>query len=513
MSQEKAKKSRRSTLFFKYFMVTFSILLVSTLAFGVVSTIFMMNYWNSSNMEMLRRNVNSLVADIQVMDQKGNFSRTSGEANVTLFIDFHTTSDATGADFFMTDLSGNVIICRDLITDELQVLHNTAKFCTRHGGTRISEEILKKTTDKGYNSTQNFTGLREDMSLMVGQKVLDADGNPLGYVFGTLPIFENLNLYVRNLLRLFAGAAVVSLVFAIILVYIFSDKMTQPLREMSKITKLYARGDFQQRIPIKGNDELSDLCEKLNSMADSLEVLDKSRSSFVANVSHELKTPMTSIGGFIDGILDGTIPQSEEKKYLRIVSDEVKRLSALVQTMLTLSKIEAGEEKLNPGETELKELLFNALLGFEKPIEDAGIEILGFEDMKECTVFADEKMLYQVIYNLYDNAVKFTNEGGKIYVELLDEADKATITVANTGEGIKDQELLHIFERFYKVDQSRSEYVKGVGLGLNLAKNIVELHGGEISAVSKPGVITSFSFWIPKTNNTGSDNRGRNNHQ
>jgi len=309
---------------------------------------------------------------------------------------------------------------------------------------------------------------------------------------------ELVSDHLYNIIRLYVGASSVALVFATIFIYVYSKKMFTPLREMSRITKLYARGDFSQRIEVPGNNELSDLALKLNEMAVSLATIDQSRSAFIANVSHELKTPMTSISGFIDGILDGTIPRDEEKKYLEIVSLEVKRLSDLVQTMLTLSKIEAGEAELKPSSTELKNLLFTVLLKFEKPIEDANINVVGFEEMKECVVVADEKMLYQVIYNLYDNAVKFTNIGGIINVELFSDDDKVTVTIANTGEGIKVEEILHIFERFYKIDKSRSEDVKGAGLGLNLVKNIVELHGGEVSATSIPGEITSFSFWIPK---------------
>lgn len=489
---------RRTTLFLKYFRVTFSIILVTTIAMCAVFIVFMVNYWTTSSADQLKRNVASLVETVQKLDSKGTFDDNPEEAYLTLYIDFHTVSEALGGDFFMTDLDGNVVICKELINSDMEVIHKNADQCVMHKDAKVAKEILDKTTSNGYYTMENMRGLGDQLYIIVGQKVLYKDGSPVGYIYGTLPFTATLSLYVENMLKLFAGAAVISLVFAVILVYLFSYKTTVPLREMSRITKLYAHGDFTQRIDVKGNDELSDLGSKLNQMAASLEVLDDSRSAFVANVSHELKTPMTSIGGFIDGILDGTIPQSEEKKYLKIVSDEVKRLSTLVQTMLTLSKIEAGEEKLKPSETDLKNLLFTALLNFEKPIEAANIEVVGFEDMDAVKVIADEKMLYQVVYNLYDNAVKFTNEGGTIYVETIVESDKVTVTIANTGEGVKDEELLHIFERFYKVDKSRSEHVKGVGLGLNLAKNIVELHGGEISAASTPGELTSFSFWIPK---------------
>ena len=493
-----SKRPRRRVLFLKYFTVTFSIIFVTTVALCAIFAVFMVNYWTSTNADVLKRNVSSLVQAMQVLDEKGTFESDPEEAYRTLYIDFRTVSDAVGGDFFMTDLSGNVVICKDLINDDLEIAYVSSAHCPKHNTSKVPEDVLRKTTSTGYYSMENISDLDDQFNIVVGQEVVYQDGTLAGYVYGTLPVLSNLRAYVKNMVSLVLGTAIVSLVFAILLVYFFSKKMTNPIGEMSRIVKLYARGDFSQRIEVKGNDELSDLAISLNTMAESLEVIDNSRSAFVANVSHELKTPMTSIGGFIDGILDGTIPKSEEKKYLEIVSSEVKRLSTLVQTMLTLSKIEAGEEKLKPAETELKNLLFTALLNFENTIDNAGYEILGFDDMEECVVVADEKMLYQVVYNLYDNAVKFTNAGGTIHVKLESESDRVKVIVANTGEGIGREELIHIFERFYKVDKSRSEYVKGVGLGLNLAKTIVELHGGEMSAASTPGVLTSFSFWIPK---------------
>ena len=483
---------RRTNLFFEYFRVTFLLIIVTTFALCAVFIMFMMNYWTSSNVKTIKRNVAYLVQSVEVANRTGNTD--------TLYVDFHTVSDTVGGDFFLTDNDGNIVICKEILDDNLNHVYENARECKVHRDYCVSSSILEKTTASGYYTMDNVRGLDDTYSIIVGQKVLGDDGTSVGFVYGILPVEENINSYIVDMLKMFLAAEIVSLVFAMVFVYINSYRMTKPLKEMARITKLYAKGDFSQRITVKGNNELTDLAEKLNSMAESLEVLDDSRSAFVANVSHELKTPMTSIGGFIDGMLDGTIKKEEQNFYLKIVSDEVKRLSTLVQTMLTLSKIEAGEEKLKPAKTDLKNLLFNVLLNFEKSIDEAKIEISGFEDMDSVKVIADEKMLYQVIYNIYDNAVKFTNEGGTIYVELLEELDKVTISIANTGEGIKDEELRHIFERFYKADKSRSEHVKGVGLGLNLAKNIVELHGGEISVSSTPGELTTFSFWIPKEN-------------
>jgi len=205
---------------------------------------------------------------------------------------------------------------------------------------------------------------------------------------------------------------------------------------------------------------------------------------------------MTTISGFIDGILDGTIPFTQERHYLTIVSKEVKRLARLVVTMLTLSKIEVGEEKLNYTEVDMNELLFRALLGFENSINQAGFFIEGFDTMPSVKVPGDEEMLFQVCYNLFDNAVKFTEDYGTIRVRMRQDDERVTVAISNTGKGIPAEDLHRIFERFYKVDKSRSEHVKGVGLGLNLARDIIQLHNGEIRVDSENG-FTTFSFWIP----------------
>jgi signal transduction histidine kinase len=230
-------------------------------------------------------------------------------------------------------------------------------------------------------------------------------------------------------------------------------------------------------------------------MASALSVLESSRRSFVANVSHELKTPMTTISGFIDGILDGTIPKEQHGEYLTIVSNEVKRLSRLVVSMLNLSKIEAGELKLKESEFDITQLLLSCMLTFEQEIEKKKIDIVGFENMKTAVVCADRDMIYQVVYNLIDNAVKFTQQGGEIEVSAERKIGGSVIvSIKNSGEGIDSEEISRIFERFYKVDKSRSYDNKSAGLGLYLCKTIIDMHNGKIYAESEKDSFAKFTF-------------------
>ena len=267
---------------------------------------------------------------------------------------------------------------------------------------------------------------------------------------------------------------------------------------MQEATEHFARGDFEY----KANEEYKkrnfrEFAKALNKMAYELKIDDEAQKSFIANVSHELKTPMTSIGGFIDGILDGTIPPEEEKRYLSIVSSEVKRLSRMVVSMLNISKIEAGEIKLSAMKYDVSAQIFETLLNFEKKISEKHIEIDGFEAMNGVMIEADRDLIQQVIYNLLDNAVKFTPENGKITVGAHSNSEGTTVTIRNSGAGVSEEELARLFERFYKVDKSRSFDTKGVGLGLYIVKTIINMHEGEISASSKQGEYTEFAFEIP----------------
>jgi len=297
---------------------------------------------------------------------------------------------------------------------------------------------------------------------------------------------------------LFAVSLLVVMLFAVIAIYFASHIITKPLKDMADVTKSYGAGDFSPRVDINRNDEIGQLAASFNKMASSLAQLESSRRSFVANVSHELKTPMTTIGGFIDGILDETIPPEQQEYYLRIVSEEVKRLSRIVVSMLNLSKIEAGQLDLTFSDVDLSDMILGTFLNLEQKISEGDIEIRGLDLLGKHTVRADRDMLGQVVYNLVDNAVKFTPEHGYISISVVEKDDCTETHIFNSGTGIAPDELQRIFERFYKVDKSRSADAKSTGLGLYIVKSILELHNGKIYAESVEGRYTEFVFTLPK---------------
>lgn len=493
-------KTRRTTLFRRYLRYSLTAVMVSMIILAAIFMAFLGNYWREDRSDTMLNATRRIAGDVEALMDSGMTERDNDWSTMVVASMMGSVSDSLNADVFMTNSGGGVILCKEM-GDPSFTLENLGS-CPIHSGFSLPPYIVQRTTEKGYVTMRELGGPfstengKPTYCMIVGTPISGPNGR--GYIYAVTHVHTGLMKYFRQIIKLLLAAALISFLLTFALAYLFAYSLTKPLQEMSRLTRQYAKGDFSERIEIHGNDELQDLARSLNQMAESLSVLDESRKSFVANVSHELKTPMTTIGGFIDGILDGTIPPSQEKHYLQIVSKEVKRLARLVVTMLTLSKIEAGEEKLHLSETDVQTLLFNALFSFETQIDEAGYQIEGLADLPPIKVMADPDLLFQVCYNLFDNAVKFTNPGGTIRVTAENKSDRVIIHIANTGNGISEKEQKRIFERFYKVDQSRSEHVKGVGLGLNLAQNIVHLHGGEIYVDSEEGGYTTFTFWVPK---------------
>lgn len=401
-----------------------------------------------------------------------------------------TLCSADNCDIFVCDSKGKVILCREMAASHKK------DGCEKHEKYKIPEEIMKNVSKEGYNEVTTLGSSLNVTSLVVATPIT-VNGKLLGAVFAVKPVVNTLVEYISQIAKIMTISAIVTLAISAGIIYGMVYRITKPLKEMAKASKQYAVGDFSYKVTVKGDDELAELAKSFNKMATSLSALESSRRSFVANVSHELKTPMTTIGGFIDGILDGTIPPEQEKKYLTIVSDEVKRLSRLVTGMLNMSKLEAGEMNANKTEFDLSKSIFRTLLNFEKKINSKHIDITGLDTMQSLKVKADEDMLMQVIYNLVDNAIKFTPEEGYISVKTYSDGEKAYVSIKNSGSGISKDEIGKVFERFYKIDKSRSFDVKGAGLGLYIVKSIINLHGGEIKAESEEGKFTEFSFWIP----------------
>lgn len=495
---DKPKVKKGTKLFRKYLFVITSVILMSVILLCSSYLFLSARHWNSEQLNTLQHNSDIIAQNAQQVLERISNSGFEGKTDthpLTVICNtMRIMSEAIDADIFITDTDGEVVVCKEMLDDKFSFSDNHR--CSIHSRYRISREIITKASAGGYHEDSTLGGIFANDQLTASSPIV-VSGKTVAVVFATEPITTNWYSYAKRILEVFLTAALLALIVSFFTVYYLSYRLTRPLRQMSVAIRHYAEGDFSYKVKVKGHDELAELSQAFNTMAMSLSAQESSRRSFVANVSHELKTPMTSIGGFIDGILDGTIPQNKQDYYLRLVSDEIKRLSRLVTGMLNMSKIEAGEMQINLKSFDISENIFKTLLNFEKKINDNNIEIVGLDTMQSILVSADEDMIQQVIYNLIDNAVKFTPRGGYIFIKDYKDSEKTFVSIRNSGDGIERDELDKIFERFYKVDRSRSYDVKGAGLGLFLVKSIIELHGGEIKVESKVGEYTEFAFWIP----------------
>ena len=287
---------------------------------------------------------------------------------------------------------------------------------------------------------------------------------------------------------------------ALIAVYFISERVSAPLREMRHAVKDFAGGHFERRVMVQGKDEIAELGMAFNQMAQSLENLDKTRSSFMANVSHDLRSPMTTISGFIDAIRDGVIPPEKHDYYLGIISGEVHRLSRLVSSLLDVTRIEAGERKFVMAPFDICEMGRQILISFEQQIEAKQLAVEFVCDEDSMSVMADHDAIYQIFYNICDNAVKFSRDEGILRVSIgrmeKDKKNRLQISVYNQGQGIAAEDIPMVFERFYKGDKSRGLDRSGTGLGMYIAKTIVAAHGEDIWVTSAQGKDCQFTFTL-----------------
>ncbi len=472
----------RKSLFAKYFTVCTVIILSSLVFLGTIFSVLISRYLRTERQQMLSENV-SKAAAFTVYNYQSNGERYLEKRVLRQF--YGSMADIANGVMFFTDADGNILLC----TEDADCSHVTKQ---------VPKSILL-VMDKGseYQEYGRLGGMYTSLHYSVGRAIQIDDGaQTIGYIFASTSA-DALGALIADIVKMFLIAAIIAVLMSSVVIYVLTIILARPLRQMSAAAKSFGQGDFSARVSYHSMDEVGELALSFNQMADSLAELESMRKNFIANVSHELKTPMTTIGGFIDGILDGTIAKEQQEYYLKLVSDEVKRLSRLVKAMLNVAKIEAGETKLNAAPFNISDIIFTTLFSFEKKIEDKQIDIRGLADMEKIIVFGDKDLIHQVVYNLIDNAVKFCNVGGYLEFTAVADNEKAYVHVKNSGNGLSREELNHVFDRFYKTDKSRGLDKNGVGLGLHIVKTILDMHGGNITVGSLQGEYTEFIFGLP----------------
>lgn len=324
--------------------------------------------------------------------------------------------------------------------------------------------------------------------------VLNSDGSRLCIVVVSVQKAA-ITALTEKMLRVFLLAALLILVAALLAIPIFTRREARPIQEMAAAARQIAHGNLDVRVPTGNeNEDLEELAVAFNNMTLALKNSETIRNEFVANISHELKTPMTTIAGYLDGMLDGTIPPEKYRYYMELVSTEARRLSRLVRSMLDISRLRdqgiPADQKTN---FDICEAAGQALLCFEQRINQKKLNVEIDMPDEGLTIHAAQDSVTQVLYNLIDNAVKFVNEGGTLSVRIRRHGNSAMISVGNTGKTIPPEELPLVFDRFHKIDKSRSNDRDGWGLGLYIVKTIVLAHGEDVYVTSQDGK-TEFTF-------------------
>jgi len=332
---------------------------------------------------------------------------------------------------------------------------------------------------------------------IVPVKYTESDETSAGALIVCFSANEIDNLTMSTI-RTIILASLWVMVASFVAIYFITERIVAPLNQMSMATKQFAAGKFDVRINVEGDDEIAELAAAFNGMAGALAETEATRSTFIANVSHDLRTPMTSISGFIDGMLNGAIPPEKHAYYLGIISQEVKRLSRLVSQLLDISRMEAGNRKFEKVPFDICEMARVILLSFEAKIDSKKLDVEFDSPSDKLYVYSDKDAVNQVVYNICDNAVKFSKNGGKYRIAISDEGSFIKLSVYNEGVGISAEDKEHIFDRFYKSDKSRGLDKSGVGLGLYICHTIMDRLGEKIYVESEYGKYCCFIIELTK---------------
>jgi len=474
------------TSFSRNFATAATILLLALTVLGASFQMLVKEFLTETTVAGLRNDA-KIIANLA-----SAYSMEGSLASQNFLLNLDVASQISEADTVICDARGKVILCSDALEG------------CEHQGIWFSQEYVQRVIDSGGDTTTGvIPGLYPESRFVAAVPITSVSGgNPLGLVVVSVPLSETTSV-LRRISNIFLTAAVFVVLASVLAMSVVARRESRPLRDMAKAANAFGHGNLEARVKVEESysEEVEELALAFNNMASSLQKSEYQRQEFVANVSHELKTPMTTISGYVDGILDGTIPPNRAGHYLRIVSDETKRLSRLVRSMLDISQLQTQEgipedRKMH---FDLEECLGSVLITFEKKINDKKLNV--DVNMPEHPVYtmANRDYVTQVIYNLIDNAVKFCPEGKTLGLTIREGGSKAYISVSNEGDTIPPEELPLVFDRFHKLDKSRSQNRDGWGLGLYIVKTIVCSHGENISVTSREGK-TEFTFTMPLVN-------------
>ena len=472
------------SVFTRYITVFSLIIGISFFILMLIFSAMLKNYSIESKqylMEQSALNTEEVIKFFSDYLVEENFQEAISRYNDRIVASVNENASFAESYIVVTDKYGKVLLCSEA-------------YKATFGSKGLSQELIDEFVLK---NSQFYVGTLDiyDVPHRNFVKVIYDSHNQIdGLIFVSSETFSEYALSSKMTTLVIAASLWVFLA-ALLAVYYISRKISEPLKEIANAASSFSVGKMDIRVSVNGKDEVAELSRTFNNMAESLQHLEKQRATFISNISHDLRTPMTSITGFVDGILDGTIPKERQEHYLEIISSESKRLSRLVNTLLEISRIESRDLTVNMKPYNLSEQVRLIILSFEQKISKKHIDVSFNVSNDDIYVFADMDAIHQVIYNLCDNAVKFTNEKGLITITLTLEKDKKVlVSIKNTGSGIPKEDLPFVFERFYKTDRSRGLDKTGMGIGLFIVKTIINKHGEDIKVSSVENEFCDFTF-------------------
>lgn len=466
----------------RQFATMASMILLSFMLLGASFVALSYQYTLRETQETLARNA-SYIADYTSYSAAQSGGMVWNATGFQQYIS--NVAKLTGADILVATGEGEVLYA----TDGSQEL-------MRMQGARIPQSVVEQVIAGSFQGRSELGGLYGEPRYVVGLPITRATGYLQGLVLFTSDTSRFTSMW-KDLSGIFLLTACAVILIAAVLSSVTSMQQSKPMKEIAAAARQFGHGELGVRVDVgKRRDEVGELADAFNTMADSLAKSEQRRSEFIANVSHELKTPMTTIAGFADGILDGTIPREKENEYLQVISSETRRLSRLVRSMLELSRLQS-DERLAQQQFDISETLLRVLVSLESKVTAKTLEVETALPEEPVMVWGDPDSITQVCYNLLDNAIKFSQEGGVLGVFVTAKGPKATVSISNQGNTISPEELPLIFDRFHKTDHSRSEDRDGVGLGLYIVKTILNTHKEDITCTSGDGV-TRFTFTLTR---------------
>jgi signal transduction histidine kinase len=463
--------------FVKYFYVAYVLAVFSTIICGLV----VVGYCSSVYKDGRVKDVES-ICNLFVDEIRSEYEYTSSMYSDSIQRTFDCFTEAYDITIYVYDENGNIVLSS--VDDDLP----------------LSADIKEKLSDDKYLYLDS-NAISKDIPMITYARRFyiksDSTRSQRMYLTAYCSTGNMSTVTAKMVIVLVVCSFIFLLIIRFLLKHI-ATKFVASTKEFIRITEKYSKGDFSEKLDVDKMANLSECAKYVNALAATAENADETSKTFIANVSHELRTPMTTIGGFVDGILDGTIPKSHQQEYLILVSKEIKRLRVLITSMLNMTRYEIGTLKPNFNKTNLTDLVIQTVLMFEKKIETKNLEIEGL-DSERITAEVDSDLIQQVIYNLVENAVKFVNTGGTIsFLFEKNEDGTCTVGIRNTGEGLKNDEMQQLFDRFYKTDASRGKDKDGLGLGLSISRKIINLHHGTIVVKSVYGEYTEFDIHLPE---------------